>query len=121
MAERIPALLVNDPEKAAEFYVEVLGMTVEEAAPMWILALESERVRLIEAARADLELGVSGEAGDSGCRLMTSRIQLLHERAELHGVVSRKNRLRRTRWGSDEFTAEDPDGNMITFWSVSVT
>lgn len=96
-------------------------MTVQVGAPEWVLALGTSKVRLVDAARADLELGVSGEAGKSAARLMAANIKLVHERAELHGAVARKQRLRRTRWGTDEFTATDPDGNTITFWSVTVT
>jgi catechol 2,3-dioxygenase-like lactoylglutathione lyase family enzyme len=121
MAERIPALLVTDPAKAAEFYTEVFGMTIVLGAPQWVLALGASKVRLIEAARADLELGVPAEAGKSAARLMATNINLLHERADLHKTVARKQRLRRTRWGTDEFTATDLDGNTITFWSVTVT
>lgn len=121
MAERIPALLVTDSGKAADFYTEVFGMTIEVGAPEWILALGTSKIRLIDAARADLELGVAGEAGKSAARLMANNIGLVHERAELHGAVTRKQRLRRTLWGTDEFTATDPDGNTITFWSVTVT
>lgn len=121
MAEKIPALVVTDPEKTANFCVEVLGMEVVEGEPTWILSTGSEKVRLISESRVDLELGQKASAGSTACRLLTTRIGLTHERAELHGVVVKKQKLRRTRWGSDEFTAEDPDGNRITFWSVSVT
>ena len=121
MAERIPALLVTDPKRAAEFYVDVFGMTVAVGAPEWILALGTSKVRLIEEARADLELGVTGKAGESAARILAADIRLIHERAELHKAVDRKGRLKRTRWGTDEFTARDSDGNVITFWSVTVT
>lgn len=121
MTERIPALLVTDPEKSADFCVEVLGMELLEGGPHWFLGIGREQLRLIDESRADLELGQAASAGTTSARLMALDIRLLHERAELHGVVVRKQHLRRTRWGTDEFTAEDPDGNRVTFWSVSVT
>lgn len=96
-------------------------MTLERGAPEWVLALGSSKVTLVDVARADLELGVAAEAGKSAARVMAANIGLVHERADLHGVVAKKQHLRRTLWGTDEFTATDPDGNTITFWSVTVT
>lgn len=121
MAERIPALVVSDPERSATFMTEVLAMTQLSGDPEWLFETGSEKIRLISAARADLELGQHAEAGTTACRLLSSNIALLHERCDLHNVVAKKRHLRRTRWGTEEFTAEDPDGNRLTFWSVSVT
>lgn len=121
MAERIPVLVVTDPQKSTEFCVDVLGMEVESGDPDWILRSGAERVRLVDEARTDLEIGQTAAAGTTACRLMATNIGLTHERAELHGVVVKKHHLRRTRWGTEEFTAEDPDGNRLTFWSVTVT
>lgn len=121
MAERIPALVVTDPERSAQFMTEILGMQLRAGDPEWMFGLGSEKVRLVAAARADLELGQPAEAGATACRLMATNIHLLHERCELHNVVVTKRHLQRTRWGTEEFTAEDPDGNRITFWQVLVT
>lgn len=121
MAERIPVLVVTDPERSAQFMTDVLGLTLLSGDPDWFFGLGSEKVRLVPAARADLELGQHADAGATACRILASNIGLLHERCELHKVVAKKRQLRRTRWGTEEFTAEDPDGNRITFWSVLVT
>jgi catechol 2,3-dioxygenase-like lactoylglutathione lyase family enzyme len=121
MAERIHVLVVNDPEKSAEFCTEVLGMRLESGEPEWIFVIGNERLRLVAETRVDLELGQSAKAGSTACRLLAPNIALLHERCELHDVVVKKRHLRRTRWGTEEFTVEDPDGNRITFWTVFVT
>ncbi|WP_432560584.1 VOC family protein [Granulicoccus sp. GXG6511] len=121
MAERIPVLVVTDPEQSAEFCTDVLGMRLVSGEPEWVFGLGNEKLRLISAARVDLELGQAAEAGSTACRIMATNIGLLHERCELHDVVVKKRHLRRTRWGTDEFTVEDPEGNRITFWTVSVT
>lgn len=121
MAERIPVLVVTDPERSARFMTEVLGMQLLSGDPDWFFGLDSEKVRLVPAARADLDLGQRVVAGETACRLMAANIRLLHERCELHKAVVKKQQLRHTRWGTEEFTAEDPDGNRITFWSVLVT
>lgn len=121
MAERTPVLVVTDADKTAEFCTEVLGLELVSGAPEWVFGLGEERVRLVEAARADLELGQSVKAGTTMVRLEANNIVLLHERCQLHKAVVKKMQLRRTRWETDEFTAQDPDGNRINFWSVSVT
>lgn len=121
MAERIPVLVVTDPERSAEFMTDVLGMRVVSGAPEWVFGLGQEKIRLVAATRVDLDLGQPVEAGSTACRVLATNIGLLHERCELYDVVVAKRHLRRTRWGTDEFTIEDPDGNRVTFWSVSVT
>lgn len=121
MAERIPVLVVTDPERSAQFMTDVLGMQLLSGDPDWFFGLGSEKVRLVPAARVDLELGQHADAGATACRIMATDIRLLHERCELHKVVVKKQHLRHTRWGTEEFTAEDPDGNRITFWNVLVT
>lgn len=121
MSERTPVLVVSDLDKSAEFCTDVLGLEIVSAAPEWVFGLGDERVRLVEETRADLELGQTVEAGTTMVRLKAANIVLLHERCQLHKVVVKKMQLKRTRWETDEFTAEDPDGNRINFWSVSVT
>lgn len=121
MAERTPVLVVNDPEKTAGFCTEVLGLELISGAPEWVFGLGSERVRLVDAARSDIELGKAIEPGTTMVRLKADDIALLHERCQLHKVVVKRQGLKRTHWDTDEFTAEDPDGNRINFWNVSVT
>lgn len=121
MAERIPVLVVSDPVRSAQFCTEVLGLREVSGDPEWIFATGNEKLRLVPATRADLELGQAVEAGSTACRVMANDIVLMHERCQLHNAVVKKQQLRRTRWGTDEFTVEDPDGNRVTFWRVTVT
>lgn len=121
MGERTPVLVVTDAEKSAEFCTQVLGLEVVSGAPAWVFGLGEERVRLVETSRADIELGQSIQPGTTMVRLKADNIALLHERCQLHNAVAKGRRLKRTHWDTDEFIAEDPDGNRINFWNVSVT
>jgi catechol 2,3-dioxygenase-like lactoylglutathione lyase family enzyme len=55
-------------------------------------------------------------AGTGSCRIEVTGVDALYARCERRGVVHPNGTLGDTAWGTREFGALDPDGNLITFF-----
>jgi catechol 2,3-dioxygenase-like lactoylglutathione lyase family enzyme len=114
----VPALPVLDEHAAVAFYARVLGFTALEhndGTPIGILVRDAVELHVWEAngsaPGAETQL-----AGSASCRLQVTGVRDLYERCKPLGVVHPRATLRRTDWGTEEFSILDPDGNLVALY-----
>lgn len=111
----VPGLPVSDERRAAAFLERALGLA----------ELQHDGRGLEIFVRDDVELHVwlaDGSApgaerhlaGSASCRIEVVGVRALSERCRELGVVHPQAPLRDQWWGTREFGALDPDGNLIT-------
>ncbi len=117
MAERIvhPIFRMFDEEKAREFYVGFLGMTVDfehrfgDDFPLYM-----------QVSNEWLVLHLSEHHGDccpgSKIRVQISGIDAFHEELKGKNYKYSKPGINETEWNTREITVKDPFGNAISFF-----
>jgi catechol 2,3-dioxygenase-like lactoylglutathione lyase family enzyme len=130
LAQTIPALPVRDASRAVEFYRDELGFdVVHHDGGFAVLKRDGAEVHLWEASDESWRERTSDEspvrsgaesfiAGTASCRIATEGVDELHgelrERGILHPVS--RDGVDETDFGTREFAALDPDGNLLTFF-----
>jgi catechol 2,3-dioxygenase-like lactoylglutathione lyase family enzyme len=124
-----PAMPTQDIDRALAFYEGVLGFErIVLEGEFALLRRDDATVTLWGATdetwheRTDWEKPVcSGAetfiAGTASCRIQVAGIDELYEECRDH--VHPNATLGDTDWGTREFGALDPDGNLIGFWELS--
>ena len=117
-----PNLLVQDIDRSASFYRDVLGFTVKQsvpdAAPFVFLWMERDGVTVFLNDPKAVEDDLSGatvrpSGGTATLYFVVSGVDALHARvAPLASVVMP---LKTQFYGMREFAMEDPDGHLLTF------
>lgn len=112
--QAIPVLRIFDEDKAREFYVGFLGMTVD-----WEHRFEPDLPLYQQVSRAGLVLHLSGHFGDA-CpgSAVYLRMQGVHAlQAELLAKRYKHARpgVQRMPWGVDHMELTDPFGNKLRF------
>jgi catechol 2,3-dioxygenase-like lactoylglutathione lyase family enzyme len=122
------ALPTRDVARSIEFYRDVLGFDVPHSEEGFaVLVRGGGRVNLWgatdESWQARAEWGapvVSGAesfiAGTASCRIEVEGIDELYDRCDGH--VHPNGKIGDTEWGTREFGALDPDGNLIGFYEA---
>jgi catechol 2,3-dioxygenase-like lactoylglutathione lyase family enzyme len=130
LAQTIPALPVRDAARAVEFYRDKLGFAVvHHDGGFAVLKRDGAEVHLWEASDESWRERTSDEspvrsgaesfiAGTASCRIATEGVDELYaelgERGILHPVS--RDGVDETDFGTREFAALDPDGNLLTFF-----
>lgn len=123
----IVAFRFPDLAKARQFYVDVLGFTVERHAD------EHENMAVsLGGARMMLEADATNLFGDDYNKMIVARREnpgpnsIYVEAADLDALYQRcqdqglriVDPIGARPWGQREFTIEDPAGNFLSFWGA---
>jgi len=106
----IPMLASLDIERSVHFLVDHLGFRQIHAEPGVYGIAEREGCAIHYWACSEQAI-----AENTACRIILTEINALYEYAAERGIVHPNGHLSPRRWGSQEFTVLDPDGNCITF------
>jgi catechol 2,3-dioxygenase-like lactoylglutathione lyase family enzyme len=106
----IPMLASLDIERSVDFLVDNLGFRKVHAEPGVYGIAERDHCAIHYWACPDKMI-----AENTGCRIVLTDIDALYRHAAECGIVHPNGHLSARRWGSLEFTIQDPDGNCITF------
>ena len=113
----VPALPVSDERAAVRFLEQALGFTelVDDGVGLGIVVRDDVELHvwLADGSAAGAERHLAGSAS---CRLQVSGVAELYEHCRRLGVVHPRAPLRDQPWGTREFGALDPDGNLITVY-----
>jgi catechol 2,3-dioxygenase-like lactoylglutathione lyase family enzyme len=122
----IPSLRVRDMGRTIDFYVEVLGFTLDRGGPdepNSVVSRESARI-MLESAHdffgAEYNDAIRERVGTPGPNALYIEAQGLaafHERVAAAGARI-VDPIADRAWGQAEFTVEDPDGNWLSFWET---
>lgn len=112
--QTIPVLRIFDEEKAKEFYLEFLGMTID-----WEHRFEENFPLYLQVSKGNLVLHLSEHSGDCtpGSKVFINTVSL----DELHKEISAKNykynrpTIDVASWGARGFTVTDPFSNKLVF------
>jgi len=110
----VPIFRIFSLEKAREFYVDFLGLSVD-----WEHRVEPNAPVYMQGSRGTLSFHLSEHHGDgtpgSIAYVYMAGVKDLHR--ELHDKKYRHNRpgLQQQEWGMTELTVVDPFNNRITF------
>ncbi len=131
MKKSIPALPVQNIEKAIEFYTSKMGFSVpyhddgfariirdDVEIHLWASSDETWKNR---SASLSLHPIISGAesflAGTASCRIQVQDIDQLSEEYKTQGVIySTDTVVTEKPWGTREFPALDLHGNLLTFY-----
>ena len=131
LAQAIPALPVRDAASAVEFYRDKLGFdVVHHDGGFAVLKRDGAEVHLWEASDESWRRRSSDEtpvrsgaesfiAGTASCRIATEGVDELYGELRKRGVLHPVSRggVDQTDFGTREFAALDPDGNLLTFFT----
>jgi catechol 2,3-dioxygenase-like lactoylglutathione lyase family enzyme len=130
LAQTIPALPVRDASRAVEFYRDKLGFdVVHHDGGFAVLKRDGAEVHLWEASDESWREHTSDEspvrsgaesfiAGTASCRIATEGVDELYGELREGGILHPVSRdgVDETDFGTREFAALDPDGNLLTFF-----
>ena len=130
LGQTIPALPVRDTARAVDFYRDKLGFSViHRDRGFAVLRRDAAEVHLWEAcdeswrerSQDDRPVRSGAEsfiAGTASCRIATEGVDDLYEELSVHDVLHPLSRdgVQNTDFGTREFAALDPDGNLISFF-----
>jgi catechol 2,3-dioxygenase-like lactoylglutathione lyase family enzyme len=130
LAQTIPALPVRDAARAVEFYRDKLGFAVvHHDGGFAVLKRDGAEVHLWEASDESWRERTSDEspvrsgaesfiAGTASCRIATEGVDELYGELSERGILHPVSRagVDETDFGTREFAALDPDGNLLTFF-----
>jgi lactoylglutathione lyase len=117
-----PNLLVQNIDRSASFYRDVLGFAVKEsvpeAAPFVFLWMERDGVSVFlndpKAVEHDLPGAASRPAGGTATMyFIVTGVDALHAQVAAHAQVVMP--LKTQFYGMREFSVDDPDGHLLTF------
>lgn len=108
----VPILIVNDPKRARDFYVNKLGFEVsfEWGEPLVYLGMKRDDVEIHLNAASNAPY----EAGKGVISIFTDEVDNLYEHFKQNGVeitVAPADR----EYGLRDFGVKDLDGNVINF------
>lgn len=110
------SVIIQDTEKALNFYQGVLGLTVDESRPdlgypgVW-LNVGGQQIHLLELPNPDPVTGRPQHGGrDRHVALAVNEIDELQERLEQAGLE-----FTRSKSGRKALFTRDPDGNALEF------
>lgn len=123
----IPALPVRDVSRSVEFYRDKLGFTLayrqegfarfeRDAAEIHVWAAADESWRTRSGSEPVCSGAESFIAGTASCRVHVEGVDELYETFQPLGILHPHGEIVDQWWGSREFAAVDPDGNLITFF-----
>lgn len=107
-----PILVVNNPEKARQFYVDKLGFDVsfEWGEPLTYLGIMKNDVEIHLNASTNSPL----DAGKGSISIITDEVDELYENFKRNGVETTIEPADRD-YGLRTFGIKDLDGNIISF------
>lgn len=113
----VPALPVSDERRAVSFFESVLGFVElrHEGKGLGILRRDAVEVH-VWVADGSARGAERHLAGSGSCRLEVSGVDDLYTHCQRLGVVHPNALLADKPWGSREFGALDPDGNLISLY-----
>lgn len=118
--QTIPVLRIFDVEKANEFYLEFLGMTLD-----WEHRFEKGAPIYMQVSKGNLVLHLSEHSGDctpgSKVFLNVSDFDLLFKEITSRKYKYNKPSVELAPWGSRTFTVIDPCSNKLLFNELSNT
>jgi catechol 2,3-dioxygenase-like lactoylglutathione lyase family enzyme len=110
-----PIFRMFDEDKAREFYVGFLGMTVD-----WEHRFGDDFPLYVQVSNEWLELHLSEHHGDcspgSKIRVKVSGIDAFHKELSEKKYKYNKPGIDETEWNTREVTVKDPFGNAIAFF-----
>ena len=113
----IPILRIFSVEKAKEFYVGFLGLTLD-----WEHHFDDNTPAYIQVSRAGMVLHLSEHHGDcspgSALRIETSGLDAFHDELIAKQYRYARPGIESPPWGSREMSVRDPFGNRLTFVGV---
>jgi catechol 2,3-dioxygenase-like lactoylglutathione lyase family enzyme len=114
----VPALPVSDERRAVAFFVDVLGCTeLVDGEGRGLGILRRDAVELhVWVADGSAPGAERHLAGSASCRVEVRGVDGLFDRCRAAGVVHPNAPLRETPWGTREFGALDPDGNLVSLY-----
>ena len=133
LVRSIPALPVQDIQRAVEFYSQRLGFSCdvqkndfarmvrdEVAVDLWPACDRSWRARTGAPAAAPVKSGAeSFLAGTASCRIEVQGIDALYAEYKQQGVLYGPDTVvEKTPWSTREFAALDLERNLLTFYEV---
>jgi catechol 2,3-dioxygenase-like lactoylglutathione lyase family enzyme len=123
-----PALPSRDIARSNDFYRDTLGFEIVHTddgfsvlrrdrvlVNLWGATDESWQTRS-EWARPVVSGAESFIAGTASCRIEVAGVDELYAHCEERGIVHPHGKIDDTSWGTREFGALDPDGNLIGFY-----
>jgi catechol 2,3-dioxygenase-like lactoylglutathione lyase family enzyme len=126
--ETIPALPARAVAASADFYRDRLGFDIAHAEEgfailrrddavihLWGASDDSWRERL-DTSRPVCSGAESFIAGTASCRVRVEGVDELYATCNELGIVHPNGHVADTEWGTREFGALDPDGNLLTFF-----
>ena len=133
LVRSIPALPVQDIQRAVEFYSQRLDFSCdvqkddfarvvrdEVAVDLWLAWDRSWRARTDALAVAPVQSGAeSFLAGTASCRIEVQGIDALYAEYKPQGVLYGPDTVvEKTPWSTREFAALDLERNLLTFYEV---
>ncbi len=113
----VPALPVSDERRAVAFYEEAFGFTELRHEGRGLGILRRDDVELhVWVADGSAPGAERHLAGSASCRFEVQGVEGLYRHCEQLGVVHPRAPLQDQWWGTREFGALDPDGNLITLF-----
>ncbi len=134
MKKSIPALPVQNIEKAIKFYISKLGFSVpynddgfaklirdDVEIHLWASSDETWKNRSASLSVRPIISGAeSFLAGTASCRIEVDEIDQLFNEYKIQGVIYSTNTVVTEQpWGTREFPALDLHGNLLTFYERS--
>jgi uncharacterized glyoxalase superfamily protein PhnB len=101
-----PSVFVSDHKRALDFYVNVLGFTLDNIDDPPFRAVVTQR-----AAVLHLDL-VPGKAGSGSIHMLVDDLDLVFTRVQSAGAKVLQPPTSQP-WGLRELTVADPDGNVL--------
>lgn len=113
----VPALPVSDERAAVRFYEGALGFVelVQDGVGLGILRRDQVELPLW-VADGSAKGAERVLAGSASCRIEVTSVDELYEHCRGLGVVHPRAALTDQPWGTREFGALDPDGNLISLY-----
>ena len=105
-----PVLASLDIERSVEFYCSRLGFARVHVQPGTYGIVSRGAVQLHFWACTERHI-----AENTSCRVRVEGIAALFAQCEAFGIVHPNAALDTRPWGTREFGALDPDGNLVTF------
>jgi uncharacterized glyoxalase superfamily protein PhnB len=112
--QTIPILRIFDEDKAKEFYLEFLGMTLD-----WEHRFENDSPIYMQVSKDNLVLHLSEHSGDctpgSKVFVNVSELDTLFNEISTRTYRYNKPAIEQAPWGNRTFTVIDPFSNKLLF------